>query len=324
MQAENLKIEDYLDDFNSIEAIWYKLLDSVPHKQVFFTPLWGKTWRRHLNSDELHLLSLHYGEQVAGIAPLKLKGRTASLLGDKEVCDYMEVIIAPGQDERALEALRSYGREKNIRLDFYPLHPQSSIVSLIGSLIRQGEKKVCREHLDYSYIMDVPSSWDDYLLLLPRKQRHELRRKIKRLESAGEIRFYSAEPTQNNMDDFFRLFKKRGDKASFLTKHREYFFRDIAAELDKKGWLKLYFLELQKERVATTLCFHYGGNLSLYNSGFDPNYSSLSVGLIAKAWTIREAIKLGAKKFDFLRGAEEYKEHLGGSPFNVYRCTMDP
>lgn len=324
ISPQNLRIEDHLDDFNSINDAWNKLLDDMPNRQVFFTPLWGKTWWRHLGSGKLHLLSIHHSEQIIGIAPLVIRARTAALLGDKEVCDYLDVIIAPGGEQMALEALRNYGREKNIRIDLYPLHPESPFVSLIGALMEQGDHKVCKENLDLSYIMEVPSTWEDYLLLLPKKQRHELRRKINRLEGAGQITFYSAEPSPNNMDDFFHLFKERPDKATFLTSNREYFFRDIATDLGNKGWLKLYFLELEKERVAATLCFHYGDTFSLYNSGFKPAYSNLSVGLVAKGWTIQEAIKMGVKKFDFLRGDEEYKEHLGGHLIRVYRCTMDP
>ena len=322
---QDITITDHLDDFSSVDDAWYKLLDTMPHKQVFFTPLWGKTWWRHLgtNTGELHLLSLHRAGQTVAIAPLKLKGRTASLLGDKEVCDYLDVITAPGEETAVFESLRGYGREKHIRLDLFPMHPDSPIVGLIGARMK-ADPKMCREHLDFSYILEVPPNWEDYLLLLPRKQRHELRRKIGKLESAGQVSFYSAEPTRSNMDDFFHLFRKRSDKAAFLTPNREYFFRDMATELARKGWLKLYFLELEKERVATTLCFSYGSALSLYNSGFDPNYASLSIGLVSKAWTILEAINTGAKKFDFLRGAEEYKEHLGGTSIRVYRCTIDP
>ncbi len=322
--TQNLRIEDHLDDFNSVSDAWYKLLDSMPNRQVFYTPLWGKTWWRHLGSGQLHLLSIHYGEQIIGIAPLVRKARTVTLLGDKEVCDYLDVIITPGGEQMALEALRKYGREQNIRVDLYPMHPESPFVTLIGALMEQGDRKVCKENLDLSYIMEVPSTWEDYLILLSSKNRHELKRKINKLEGTEQTSFYSAEPTHRNMDDFFHLFRKRVDKTAFLTSNREFFFRDIATELGNKDWLKLYFLEIDKTRVATTLCFNYSDTLSLYNSGFEPSYSNLSVGLVAKALTIREAIQMGVKKFDFLRGDEEYKEHLGGHLIRVYRCTMDP
>ena len=123
--TEGLRVEDHLDDFNSVSDAWHKLLDSMPNRQVFYTPLWGKTWWRHLGSGKLHLLSIHFGEQIIGIAPLVRRARTVTLLGDKDVCDYLDVIITPGGEQMALEALRKYGREQDIRVDLYPMHPES-------------------------------------------------------------------------------------------------------------------------------------------------------------------------------------------------------
>lgn len=321
---QDLKVVDHEDSFKSVEDAWNKILDSMENQQVFYTPVWAQTWWRHLGSGKLHLLSIQHARQTIAVAPLVQRARTAYLIGDKDVCDYLDVLIMPGQAEKALEALRRYGTERNIRLDLFPMHPGSPLVGIISRLMEQGEQKVCREHLDFSFILDVPASWEDYLILLSKKDRHELRRKINKLERAEQVSFYSAEPSPGNMDDFFTLFRKRGEKASFLTRNRELFFRDMAAELGNRGWLKLYFLEIEGKRVAVTLCFNLKGTLSLYNSGYDPSYSQLSVGLVAKAWTIQESIKMGAKKFDFLRGAEEYKENLGGKQIRIYRCTMDP
>ena len=60
--------------------------------------------------------------------------------------------------------------------------------------------------------------------------------------------------------------------------------------------------------------FESGGVTYLYNSGFEPASSGLAVGLLSKAVSIREAIGRGCREFDFLRGDEEYKRHLGGVP----------
>ena len=49
----------------------------------------------------------------------------------------------------------------------------------------------------------------------------------------------------------------------------------------------------------------------MYNSGYNPEFSSLSVGLINKAFTIKESIENEMKVYNFLRGTERYKYHLG-------------
>jgi len=81
------------------------------------------------------------------------------------------------------------------------------------------------------------------------------------------------------------------------------------------GLLKLGTLALDGKQVAQLICFDYNNCIYLYNSGYNPDYVSLSVGLLSKALAIKDAIEKGKKKFDFLKGAEVYKYHLGGKKF---------
>ena len=51
-------------------------------------------------------------------------------------------------------------------------------------------------------------------------------------------------------------------------------------------------------------------------------YSSLSIGLISKILCIKDSIQRGRRKFDFLKGAEEYKYRLGGKEISRYDCQI--
>jgi len=81
-------------------------------------------------------------------------------------------------------------------------------------------------------------------------------------------------------------------------------------------------LELEGKRVAALFCFEDDEELLLYNSGYDPQYAHLSVGLLSKATCLRGAIEAGKQRFDFLRGCEPYKYDLGGKDLPVYRCLI--
>ena len=70
------------------------------------------------------------------------------------------------------------------------------------------------------------------------------------------------------------------------------------------------------------ICFSYEGTYLLYNSGYDPEKSALSVGLLNKVFTIQEAIKLDVKEYNFLRGTERYKYHLGASDRSVFDLVV--
>ena len=60
----------------------------------------------------------------------------------------------------------------------------------------------------------------------------------------------------------------------------------------------------------------------LYNSGYDPRYGELSVGLLCKVLSIKNSIESGRKRYDFLKGAEPYKYHLGGKEVPLSRCRI--
>ncbi|MEE8347693.1 MAG: GNAT family N-acetyltransferase, partial [Dehalococcoidia bacterium] len=64
------------------------------------------------------------------------------------------------------------------------------------------------------------------------------------------------------------------------------------------------------------------GEALLYNSGYNPDYAYLSVGLLSKALALRKAIEEGRSRFDFLRGPEPYKYDLVARDVAVYRCTV--
>ncbi|MBI4288654.1 MAG: GNAT family N-acetyltransferase [Chloroflexi bacterium] len=316
-------IQDHLDDFDSLEADWHRVLASSPARHIFFTPCWGRSWWQNLGAGELHLLSVRHGGAVVGIVPLVRQGDTLRLLGDKEVCDYLDIIAAVGAGDIVAGALIRFASNGGCSLDLHPLLPDSTASLNVVPLARELGCVTHTEPLDVSYGMPLPSSWDEYLESLHGKDRHELKRKLRRLERAGQVRFYASHSLSEDLEDFLRLFRiSRASKDEFLTPRREAFFRQLYQATGERGWLRLYFMELDGRRVAAAFCFNFNGTLYLYNSGFEPAYQGLSVGLLCKVLSIQTAISEGERAYDFLRGAEDYKAHLGGKPTPVYRCTI--
>ena len=179
---------------------------------------------------------------------------------------------------------------------------------------------------DITLELDLPDSWDKFLAELTGKQRHEVRRKLRRLNDAGEINYRVVEDFEQvtaEMETFLALFGlSRSDKAAFMTNQMRYYFRLLAESMATANLLKLYFLEVDGTPAAAVMCFDYNSTIYLYNNGYDGRFSSLSVGLLSKVLTIKESIRRGKKKYDFLKGTEEYKYRLGGKPVPLYRCQV--
>ena len=173
---------------------------------------------------------------------------------------------------------------------------------------------------------DLPENWEEYVAGLTKKHRHELRRKLRRLNTAEGARWYSlTDPleVEDAMGDFLELLAmSRHDKAEFLTPQREKFFRALASTLSREGLLSLFFMEIEGSRVASAMTFDYGGSRLLYNSGYNPAFGYYSVGLLLKALSVKNAIEDGKSYYDFLRGNERYKYHLGGIDKPIYNMVI--
>jgi CelD/BcsL family acetyltransferase involved in cellulose biosynthesis len=107
-----------------------------------------------------------------------------------------------------------------------------------------------------------------------------------------------------------------------MTTEMETFFRRVGVAF-RESLGGLYMFEVEGKRVASLFCFEDKTETLIYNSGYDPQYAYLSVGLLSKAACLRHAIDDGRQHLDFLRGSEPYKYDLGGQDVRVYRCLIN-
>jgi CelD/BcsL family acetyltransferase involved in cellulose biosynthesis len=317
-----------VEQFAGLEKPWHQLLSDSPINHVFFTPQWQLAWWQAFgNSSEMLLLSIRRDDKLVGIAPLMRNNEEISFIGNSDVCDYMDFIALRGEEEPALSQVMDYLENAGwTSIELHSLLPQSLGLTQFVPLARHKGHRVEISQEDVSPELMLPSSWDEYLAQLTKKDRHEVRRKMRRLEQAGATRFYSVTEKDKILQvlpDFFRLFKlSQGEKAGFMTERRKAFFEALTDSLGEADYIKLYYLELDGIRVSYVICFDYQNELYLYNSAYDPAFSSVNVGLLLKLYCLQESIAEGKRRFDFLRGNERYKYELGGRDVPVYHCVI--
>ena len=315
------------EDFASLSAEWEEL-NRHSGGGVFATPAWlGAWWSSCASAEELHLLSVRGGGELIGVAPLMRSGDAITFVGRSDVCDHHEITMASGRERPVLQALVEHLDTldwSSLRLEGIP-EGSATLEGLPPAASERGWK-VEEPFDEESPSRSLNGDWDAYLSGLPKKDRHEIRRKLRRLMSAGEVRVYDA-AQESGLDDAMPLFldlarKSNEDKADFLTEDRERFFLTLADTMQAKGWLKLFFLEIDGVTAAASLCFDYGGAYYLYNSGYEPRFASLSVGVMLKALALKDAIEAGREVFHFLRGAEPYKFDLGGGSGRLMKLLV--
>jgi CelD/BcsL family acetyltransferase involved in cellulose biosynthesis len=179
---------------------------------------------------------------------------------------------------------------------------------------------------DVCPIIPLPDTWDEYLMSLDKKQRHEVRRKLRKAEGSGAD-FYIVGPEHDlraEMEAFIELHQaSTPEKDDFMDPQMQGFFLEVAQVLQDRGWLQLAFVEIRGEKSASLLNFDYGDSILVYNSGFDPiKFRHLSPGIVVTARSIEHAISLGRDKFDFLRGDEDYKYRFGAQDTEVRRLLL--
>ena len=296
---------------------------------LFVSPAWLDSWWQTFGSgSELFLRTVWQGGSLIGIAPLLSRDGTAHFIGSDNVCDYLDFVVEPGSEDAFFVTLLDYLKEKGINhLDLKHVRPDAAVSTHLLDIAGSRGYDVIYEQEEVTVEMELPDTWDDYLALLTAKQRHEVRRKLRRLSEAGRVEYSFIEDStavSGAMDTFFRLFREsREDKALFLTEQIESFFRLLAANMAMAGLLRMGILELDTRPVAIIICFDYNDTVYLYNSGYDPEDNYLSVGLLSKVLCIKDSIERGRKRFDFLKGDESYKYYLGGKGVPLYRCRIN-
>ena len=177
-------------------------------------------------------------------------------------------------------------------------------------------------------MLALPESWDAYLERLDGKDRHELRRKMRRLERERPgTRVWSEQGVAGwdaALSRFLALHRQsKAGKARFMDKPMEHFFREATAALAEAGWARLWFLEAPDGPLASFLCVEYAGAVCLYNSGFDPAHARLAPGIVLLAHVIRDAIERRVPVFDFLRGEEFYKYAFGPTAQDLFAIRLE-
>ena len=317
-----------LSSFDQIRREWLDLLPQCPVNTFYLMPQWQEIWWESFrDSREMAGFYLERPEGVTAIAPLTRQGGELSFVGNTETFDYNDFMIRPGWEDDFFATLMGWlEREGFSVLELPSLIEDSPTLEYLPDLARSLGYSVEITEEDVTPGLALPDSWDDYLSSLSKKNRHELRRKLRRLEGVEGWRWYCVgepEAVAVRLDDFLVLMRQSDpEKAAYMTEEREAFFRRIAQRTAELDILRLFFLEMDGQDVATSLCFDYNGTRYLYNSGYNPDYGFYSVGLLLNALCLREAIEQGKTYFDFLRGPEPYKYHLGGLNRTIYRMVV--
>jgi CelD/BcsL family acetyltransferase involved in cellulose biosynthesis len=335
----NFTLHKDFSDFSLRAESWNALVEQsisdTPFSRYEYLSQWWKTlgggeWQ----NAELVLVSGTENDQLIGIAPLFIAEhdgqRALMLVGSIEISDYLDLIVRAEDLPRFLSGLLDFFASEQANnwsaLDYYNL---PDVSPTLPALKAEAEKRRWPHHEEvYHPTPRIPlsGSFDEYLARIDKKQRHEIRRKMRRAaESEKNVRFTIVNGTEDintEIDAFLDLMVQEPGKAEFLHPAMREQMTVTIQNAHKHGYLWLAFLEVAGVRTAASLNFDYKNKLWGYNSGVSNEHRELSPGWVLLAHTIQWCCENGRYEFDFMRGDEEYKYRFGGVNKHVMRVKV--
>ena len=331
--AEGREVQLYVgsESLACLSREWDRLLPASTSDQFFSQSSWQQLWWKHFGRDyALRILTIRaeLGRLVA-VAPLMIsrggRPRTLSFVGGTEVADYLDFIVDRSDAQSLTQALLESVRDRIAwdRLDLHCLPEESATRHIVQELYGDTCIDVEVECEDVTPFVELHGSWETYQAALSKKDRHELRRKLRRAvddQGATWQHVRTAEDLQRSMDAFIALHRLSSpSKAAFMTSQMESYFRELGAMAFTAGTLRMGVLWVGDAPVSSAIGFAYKTRLYLYNSGYNPAYAANSVGIAAVGLLLRDCATEGIEIFDFLQGDEPYKYTLGARDRLVYR-----
>lgn len=338
MYVDIIRTQDELD---TLAEEWNDLLANSASHVPFLRHEYLSTWWRTLGGGEWEqgelyvVIARHEDGELCGIAPLfiteNLDGEAAVMfLGSIEISDYLDIIVRPEEISVFADILLDHLADPDTPafqvLDLYNLLEDSPTLPALQKAAERLGWEFTQEQLQHCPYIPLPGDWEAYLAGIDKKQRHEIRRKIRRAESYElPVRWYIVEDEatlDSEIEAFLELMAQDPEKESFLTKVMRSQMRSAVWEAFQAGWLQLAFLEVDGAKAAGYLNFDYRDHIWVYNSGFNFEYGALSPGWVLLGYLLQWANKNGREAFDFMRGDESYKYRFGGVDRFVVRAKV--
>ncbi len=263
---------------------------------------------------------------------------TAVFFGASYHADYATVLAAPADLPAVAEAVADHLVDTGLRrpwdvIDLRRLRCGDPAADALATAF--GAREIAEgwtlnvEREDVCPVIELPvgADMDGYLSALGKKERHEIRRKVRRAEAVGEIRLDDSPDPLADIEAFIDLHQKRWGADGLFPDtpggaQSRVFFRRLFELHGPDGPLRLTFLTVGGRRIAAGIHFETEDGYFYYNAGVDPDARDLSPGVVMVHAYVARALADGKRRLDFLRGNEPYKYEWGAVDEPIQRLLV--
>jgi CelD/BcsL family acetyltransferase involved in cellulose biosynthesis len=330
--SPRMEVYESLSGLESLRAEWEALLEIFPQNSVFSTTEWlFPWWRAFAGRDQLQVLACrNSSSRLIGLAPLSLTShrsfganlRLLRFMGDgSHDSDNLDLPVAPGHEAQfsraLLDWLESHGKTWDIcRLNTLPAH------SPVGNqLLQDLAARAWPVHTTTRpwSVIELPENWEAYLKSLSSKERSKIGLRTRRLEKHYKKVVFRRCAEEAELDSALEAlvelhtkhWQLRGLPGTLHVPVRRQFYHELSRLLLARNRLEFWLLELDDKIVAAQFGLRYKNTVYSLQEGFDPAYSSDSVGYVLRGNVLKHLIDNGARQYDFLGGTDESKTRWG-------------
>ena len=306
-----------LTDWPEIVALtseWESLLAQSTCNRGFGSVYWFVASCRHNQSLRPHVVVARRGRTLAGVLPLVLSEDGKEVAFANYLTDYNDAIAAVEDLETIAALLKFIYSHANgyTSISLKHLRPDSNCLQALSLLEQENDfKHTLRETL-ICYYLQLPANHDGFL----KSKDSRFRKRLKRLQAladkagltARELEPATFQPAQ--LPDLFLSLhlQRRKVKSCFELSSAQNFVIEMLPPLFEKRAMRACVLMNRDKIVAIDLYTMSHNSLCVWNGGFLDEFGYCSPGKLLINEGIKLAFDLKADEFDFLRGAEAYKE----------------
>ncbi len=323
------------DDADALASEWSDLMTRARATGVtpFQRPEWLLPWLRIFTSEPDHdhdhgqpcIITVRDGDgggpndRLIGLLPGVRVSPSHLELAGGDISDYRTPIVdgSPEAQRKACDALRKTIAREAFSCAFDDLPPHSPWIEAVHDDPDWQVEPGC-----VCPVVSLPGSADAWMDALPNGLRRNIRRYGQRLaDDDGTIAYKTltrdADPAavEAALAALFRThgrrWHERAETGVLLDHHIRRFHQLSTPALLSSGVLRLHTLSTASTIIAVMYVLVQDQRAYAYISGFDPEWSHFSPGMLLTAYAMQQAIEDGCAIFDLLRGAEAYKYTWG-------------
>lgn len=332
-----LTVEEISDEasFAALEKEWNAFLLRASMNAPFLRHEWFRIWWKAFGGGRKMavLVVRSEGGRWVAVAPLvEEKGVRAGLpcriltsMSNDHSCRF-DFLLSNDPNDAAAEAvdsIASFIARRSPKIDLLELQDlladSPTTLALQEAAARRGQKVGLRPTLQTPYI-PIEGKWSAYLDSVSGHLKRNLRRRRRQLEEQGKvvIQQWTGDPLSDGGEGLMDRLREGFDieamawKGSAGTAIRENktwieFYLQLAQTAAERGWLRLYFLNLNDRPIAFYYTFLYDRKLYYLKLGYDPAYARYSPGILLHQEILESLFHEKVTELDFLGPMMEWK-----------------